>query len=147
MHGLNSSKRHSVKFAKQQAKISRELIPILEEAFKENPKTREIFVSRVVLSREGGSLTIFVACPNGLKIDKDSFDILKAYKPSIRMILSRIISGRWTPQVIIRIDTKLAKIHQTNTLIEKVMAERSAPSHKPIMQTIEEIKSKLEPES
>ncbi len=141
---LQLSKTRFVKSARKEASLSRELIPAIEQAFLENKALEGIFVSRVALSKEGGCVAIFVSHRLSADlIDRAMLDLIKAFRPSIRVMVSKILESNWTPQVTIRLDEKIDKFRKTDELLNQIAMEAEQNNFKPIDQVISDLQNKI----
>lgn len=136
------SKTKCVKAARKEASLGRELIPAIEMAFLENKALEGVFVSRVGLSKEGGCVAIFIAHRTLKVIDRQMLDLIKAFRPSIRAMVSKILESNWTPQVTIRLDEKLDKFRKTDELLNQIAMEAEQTIFKSIDQVINDLKNK-----
>lgn len=139
-----SDKAKSIKSCKRTALLTKQLVPLIETCFLDHSQLAGVFVSRVCLSKEDGCVTIYISHRLGQPINRPELDIVKAYKPSIRQMVAKILCGSWTPQVAIRLDRKLGEIKRTDDLMEKVVMQESKTTYKPLEETIKDLKLKLE---
>ncbi len=137
------NKTKLVKAARKEAVLTRELVPAIENAFLENKLLEGVFISRVSLSKEGGCVSIFVSHRLSKEIDRQMLDLIKAFRPSIRAMVSTILQSNWTPQISIRLDDKLDRFRKTDELLNKISLEDEEASFKPIDQVIDDLRRKI----
>ncbi len=144
MHSRISLKTKHVKFAKRESVLSKGLIPVVEQTLRESPWLQRIFVTRVALSKEGGCVNIFVWSMDDKEPGREALDALKVYRPAIRKVVADILCSKWTPEISIRLDKKIAQARRAGGLMNKVFEQEHKTDYLTLDETIKELKSKLE---
>lgn len=109
-----------VKKKRREANISRTLTPLLQSSFKEQPSLKNLFISRIELSKDGGLCTIFLAHFSTQDSEKPDLETLKLFAPSTRQALAQVMEGRYTPEIKFAYDIHLDKVRILNDVLEKV---------------------------
>lgn len=89
----------------------------------DEPRLRDLFISRVTLSRDKSVVTVYFYIAGGLEQFEEKLPILVLYKASMRKAISQMIPGRYTPELIFAFDTLFEKQQKIQTLIEKIKTE------------------------
>jgi ribosome-binding factor A len=101
-------------------------------------------VTRVALSKEGGCVNIFVWSMDDKEPGREALDALKVYRPAIRKVVADILCSKWTPEISIRLDKKIAQARRAGGLMNKVFEQEHKTDYLTLDETIKELKSKLE---
>lgn len=139
-----SEKNKSIKSSRRSSLLTKQLVPSIEACFADHAELSGIFVSRVCMSKEDGCVTIYISHRLDAPIEREQLDTIKAYKPSIRKMISRILCGSWTPHVAVRLDKKLDNVRKTDDLMRELMEKESEITYKSLDETIRDLQSKLE---
>ena len=90
------------------------------EAARDDASLQSITITRVALSADKSSCSVFFYTPAGEEAFKKMLETLKLYKPSLRTALAAKIRGRYTPDIIFRFDEQYEKSEKMNKLLEKL---------------------------
>lgn len=120
-----------VKRERKKSMYLRELSTFIDSIAQEQPAVREIYLSRLELSADGGICYLYFATITAVdpenagikeRFDK-AFEILKLYKPSLRKALAQGLQARYTPDLMFLFDEKREKIDRINELLDQVQQE------------------------
>lgn len=119
-----------VKRERKKSLYLRELSQYIDSIAEEQPAVREVYLSRLELSADGGMCYLYFATI--VPIDSDSvaeerfkaaLDVLKLYKPSMRKALAHGLQARYTPDLYFMYDEKREKLDRINALLDQVQNE------------------------
>lgn len=119
-----------VKRERKKALYLRELSLYIDTIAEEQPAVREIYLSRLELSADGGMCYLYFAtiapgspdAPSQERF-KAALEILKLYKPSMRKALAHGLQARYTPDLYFMFDEKREKLDRINALLDQVQNE------------------------
>ena len=120
---MTNSRVSSIKHAQKESLLMREISNLLIRISQDEPKLLELYVTRVKLSPDKGTCTVFLHCPQGLSQYEEKRPTLVLYKPSIRQALSKLLHGRYTPKITFMYDAELDKQRHIDDLIESLKKE------------------------
>lgn len=80
-------------------------------------------INRVKLSPDKGTCTVLFIAPGGIEEFEQKRDLLILYKPSLRSAISKVIHGRYTPDLIFKYDEAFEKQRRVNEIIDKLKDE------------------------
>lgn len=113
----------SIKNAKKEAQLFRELSQLFLRVTLDDPRVSGIHLNRVELSREGGTCYLMFYTPEGEEAFQQKLSILILYKPSLRKALAQSISARYTPDLVFKFDDKFEKLSRMEALLDKIKAD------------------------
>jgi len=113
----------SVRHAQRTALLLRELSALFLQITQDNEKLRELYVSRVKLSPDGGMCVIFFHSSGGLEAFERLRPELVLYKPSMRSALAKLVHSRRVPDLRFVYDEEFDKHQRVDDLIEKLKQE------------------------
>lgn len=114
----------TIKQAQKERILYRALSSLLLPIIIEYPILREISFTRVGLSSDKSTCTLYFYTPEGSDFFSDEvFEVLKLYKPSMRKALAHLIHGRYTPDIRFKFDDKFEKQQRIEKLIHQVSQE------------------------
>ncbi len=109
-----------IKKAQKESLLLREISGLLLQAGMDDPRLQKVTVSRVSLSDDKGTCTVFFYTSQGKKAFEEILEILKLYKPSLRAALAKKIRGRYTPNLVFRFDDQIEKSEKMNALFQQL---------------------------
>ncbi len=112
-----------VKRKRKEAMIARNLAPLLQNIFKEQESLKDLFISRIELSKDGGLCIIYLSSFSNSDKSKPDIDTLKLFAPSTRKALANIVEGRYTPEIKFEYDQHLEKVRVLNEVLERVSSD------------------------
>lgn len=112
-----------IKRAQKEKLFFRELSHLFLQLSLDDPRIKNISLSRVQLSPDKSVCFIYFYTPEGLDSFKDALEILKLYKPSIRRIIASKIESRYVPELRFKFDDQYEKQERLEQLLEKVKSE------------------------
>jgi len=94
---------------------------LIQQIAVDDEKLRDLFVTRVSLSANRGSCTIFLAMmePNEEKL-QEKLRHLVLYKPSLRTSLAKASHARGVPMLFFKIDDQIKKQHRIDQLFDEL---------------------------
>lgn len=116
----------SIKKSQKEALLFRSISELFRETTLEDKNLANLFVNRVKLSDDKSVCTIFFYCAGGLTEFKEKLSTLILYKGSLRRALARMISSRYTPELVFKFDDQYEKQQRIEGLLEKVKGEDSS---------------------
>ena len=118
LHTLRDRKK-----AQKESHMYQEISKIFHLIVLDNDQLRDIFVSRVSLSKDKSHVTIYFYTPGGLAGFEEKRPTLVLYKGSMRKAISQLIPGRYTPELTFAFDALFEKQQKIQNLIDKATAE------------------------
>jgi ribosome-binding factor A len=109
-----------IKKAQKESLLLREISGLLLQGGMDDPRLQKVTVSRVSLSDDKSTCTVFFYTSQGKKAFEEILEILKLYKPSLRTALAKKIRGRYTPNLVFRFDDQIEKSEKMNALFEQL---------------------------
>lgn len=120
------TKLSDIKRAQKASLLLRSISTLFLEAARDNKKLSELFINRVELSPDKGTVYIFFYTDKG----QEGFNLLlkelTLYKPSLRAALAKTIAGRYTPELIFKFDTSFAKTQRIESLLDQIKKEETS---------------------
>lgn len=124
-------KTSDVKRERKKSLFLRELSAFIDVIAEEQPAIREVYLSRIELSADGGICYLYFAAIAPVNGDetaaKERFlaalEVLKLYKPSLRRNLAAGLQARYTPELMFLFDENREKINRINELLDQVSQE------------------------
>lgn len=128
---MHRSSTADVKRERKKSLYLRELSIFIDSVAEEQPAVREIYLSRLELSADGGICYLYFAAISPTEENQatplarfeEALEVLKLYKPSLRKALSQVIQARYTPDLMFLFDEKREKIDRINELLDQVEQE------------------------
>jgi ribosome-binding factor A len=124
-----------VKRERKKSLFLRELSVFVDTISQEQPALREVYLSRLELSADGGICYLYFAAIAPMSDAqpvsaedryKAALEVLKLYRPSIRKALAQALQARYTPDLIFMFDEKREQIDRINELLDQVQQELSS---------------------
>ena len=112
-----------IKRAQKESLLLKELSRLLLQISMDDPKLMGVFINKVELSQDKGICYVMYYTAGGLEEFQRLLPDLILYKPSLRKALSRIIPGRYTPQLVFKFDDQFEKQKRIEDLLEKLKDE------------------------
>ena len=131
---MTKSSASEIKREKKKSFYLRELSAFVDRIAEEQPAIREVYISRVDLSADGGICYLYFAAISSSQVEDNTpekiyaaaLNVLKLYKPSMRKSLAGILQSRYTPDLLFLFDAKREKIDRINTLLDQVHHDLAA---------------------
>ncbi len=120
---MTQSNVRSIKLAKKEALLFKELSQLFMRLSMDEPELHGIHISRVELSRDGGICFILFYTDKGETEFHAKMSLLILYKPSLRKALSKNIASRYTPDLVFKFDEKFEKQARIDALLDKIKSE------------------------
>ena len=114
------TRARDIKKAQKERLLLREISGLLLQTGTDDPRLQKVVVSRVSLSPDKGSCTVFFYTTEGKEAFDEALEILKLYKPSLRSALAAKIRSRYTPNLIFRFDEQHEKSEKMNAIFERL---------------------------
>ena len=116
---------YTIKREQKKSLYLQKLTTILYQLSEEVPFLRNVYVSHIELSADGGICYLYFATfPDATKSPEEVFEEalyhLKIYKTSMRKAFAKIINARYCPDLMFLFDEKYEKVHSMNNLLTKV---------------------------
>jgi len=112
-----------IKRARKESLLLREISKFFLRIAQEEPTLQSLYISHVSLSSNYGICSVFFYTSDGKKKFEEKLSLLILYKPSLRSAISKVIEGRYTPNLIFKYDEVFDKQEKVNELIEKLKTE------------------------
>lgn len=110
----------SIKQAQKESLMLREISNLFMQASADDSRLKMLTITRVSLSSDKSSCSVFFYTPGGFLQFKEHLEILKLYKPSLRAALAKSINSRYTPNLTFKYDEQYEKEEKMNKLIESL---------------------------
>ena len=117
---MNRSSAPSVKKAQKESLLYQELSKLFLSITLDDERVRGLSLSRIKLSDDGGICFAFFYAAGGLKEFNEKKEWLVLYKPSMRKSLARLISARYTPQLVFKFDDIFEKQQRLESLLDSI---------------------------
>ncbi len=120
---------NEIKRARKKSLFLRKISELVQSLSAEDAAVAAAFITRVELSSDTGICYIYFSSfpdPSGLssqEVFDKALEKLKLYKPSMRKALSKMLHGRYVPDLIFLFDEKREKVGRINELLSKVHEE------------------------
>jgi ribosome-binding factor A len=115
-----------IKQAQRERLLLREVSDLFLQVSHDDPRLQGLIVSRIMLSPDRSTCSIFFYTEEGQKAFEDKIDILKLYRPSMRTALARRINARYTPELIFKFDTLFEKQQRIESIIESISEQEES---------------------
>ena len=112
-----------IKKSQKESLLYREISRLLMNITQEDKELQGIFANRAQLSDDKGVCTIFFYVMGGKEEFDKKLPQLILYKPSLRKAISKLVPGRYTPELIFRYDTSFDKQQKIENLFDKIKDE------------------------
>jgi ribosome-binding factor A len=119
---MTSSVSH-IKRAQKESLLFREITQLFSQTALDDTRLQALFISRVHLSPDKGSCTVYFYGSGGESQYKELLPILLLYRPSLRKALATTIKSRYTPEIFFKFDSTFEKQQRIESLIEKAKEE------------------------
>lgn len=113
------------KRAQKESLVFQEISKLFMRITQDEPRLRNLFISRISLSKDKGVINIYFFALGGEKEFDETFNILVLYKPSLRKALSIAIPARYTPELVFKFDTVFEKQQKVEDIFAKIRSEDS----------------------
>lgn len=120
---------NDIKKEQKKSLLLRNISTLLWEVSREESAVSSVYITRVDLSADGGICYVYfgvhVMSPDDTEetVFTRALDRLKLYKPSIRAALAKILTGRYTPNLLFLFDDKREKVERINELLDRAKQE------------------------
>ncbi len=128
---MHKSTISDVKRERKKSLFLRELSAFIDVIAQEQPAVREVYLSRIDLSADGGICYLYFAAIAPIDGDQAAaearflvaLEVLKLYRPSLRRNLAAGLQARYTPDLMFLFDENREKIDRINELLDQVSQE------------------------
>ena len=117
---MNRSSASSVKKAQKESLLYQEISKLFLSVTLDDERVRGLSLTRIKLSDDGGICFAFFYAHGGLIEFNEKKEWLILYKPSLRKSLARLISGRYTPELVFRYDDTFEKQLRLDTILDSI---------------------------
>jgi len=107
-----------IKKSRKESLLLRLISALFVKEVNNNKDIAGLFVTRVQLSSNKGSCIVYFYSFSGARHFDNVLNILKAYKPSLKKIISSNIQSRYTPDILFKFDNIFEKQMRVESLIE-----------------------------
>ena len=122
-----------VKRERKKSVYLRELSSLIELIAQDHQPVRDVYLSTVDLSADGGICYLYFASVTPVNGDQQALedifqralDVLKLYKPSLRKALAQSLQARYTPDLLFLLDKPREKVDRINQLLDQVRQEET----------------------
>ena len=112
-----------VKREKKKSFLLHELSELIRALGEDDSRVKSIFVTKVELSKSGGICYVFFSSYDSDFDPKETLEILKLYKPSVRTAISKIMKSRYIPDIRFVHDKTKEKERKIYELLDKISRE------------------------
>ena len=116
---INSDAKN-IKIAQKEAILLKEFSQLFLQICLDEPKLNSLHVTKVKLSRDKGSLTIFFSSSGEEEDYNEKRRLLVLYKPSLRSALASKVAGRYTPKLRFKYDQQFEKQKKLEDLLNSI---------------------------
>ena len=120
---MSRSRVSEIKHAQKESNLFHKIAQFFLQIKQDEPKLEKLSISRVSLSPDKGTCTVFFYCPGGLKEYEAARPTLVLYKHSLRKALAEAIPGRYTPNIKFMYDQQQEKGRRVDELLDKLRGE------------------------
>lgn len=113
----------AIKHAQRESFLLREISLSFLHVMQDNPVLQGVYITRVVLSSDGSTCTVYFHSNQGSEHFEQIKNRLILYKPSIRTALAKASSSRYVPQLVFRYAEGVEQQNRVNELIENLKKE------------------------
>jgi len=117
---MSNKNTSSIRHAQRTALLLQKLSAFYLEITRDNEALRDMYISRVKLSPDGGLCTVFFHSNEGPEAFERLRPELVLYKTSLRAALAKSIHSRYTPKLLFVYDAEFDKHRQVDDLIEEL---------------------------
>lgn len=112
-----------IKHAQREAHLYREISNLFVRLVYDEPSLAQVSINRVSLSPDRSVCTVYFYSADGVSDFQSKLHTIILYKPSLRTALSKILHGRYVPDLIFKYDEKFEKQKKVEDLIDKLKSE------------------------
>lgn len=120
---MTRSRVSEIKHAQKESNLAHKIAQFFLQIKQDEPKLEGLSLSRVSLSPDKGTCTIFFYCAGGLKEYELIRPTLVLYKHSMRKALAESIPGRYTPNIKFAYDPHREKQRRVDELLDSLKKE------------------------
>lgn len=115
---MNETGSRTIKQAQKESLLLREISSLLVKGSLDDTRLAGLTITRVKLSSDKSSCSVFFYNPDGQEAFKKTLEVLKLYKPSLRTALAKSIKSRYVPELIFKFDDQYEKEEKMNKLLD-----------------------------
>jgi ribosome-binding factor A len=112
-----------IKLSQKESLLLREISSLFIKTSADDPRLVRLTITRVSLSSDKSSCSVYFYTPGGLQEFKELLELLKLYRSSLRTALAKSIKARYTPQLIFKYDEQLEKETKMNQLLDSIKSK------------------------
>jgi ribosome-binding factor A len=120
---MTNSRIRDIKHAQKESLLLQTIGQFFVQIQQDQPELQKLSISRVQLSPEKGSCTVYFYALGGIQEYEALRSLLVLYKPSLRKAVAQEIRGRYTPEIRFKYDEKSEKQRRVDDLIETLKRE------------------------
>lgn len=119
---MSSNSLRRIKHAQRESYFYREIVALLQQIAADDAALQDLIVTRVALSHNRGSCTVFLALINSTseELFNEKLRQLVLYKPSIRSSLAKSSHARSVPELHFKYDDRLKKVQRIEQLLHEL---------------------------
>lgn len=117
---MTNPRVREIKHAQKESLFLQEIGKLLIEAAHDEPELQGLYITHVKLSPDKGMCTVFMHTLGGIQEYEKKRKTLVLFKPSLRKALSKILHGRYTPDLRFEYDAQLDKQRHIDDLIDSL---------------------------
>ncbi len=120
---MSRSRVSEIKHAQKESNLHHKISQFFLQIKQDDPNLENLSISRVALSPDKGTCTVFFYCSGGLKEYEASRPTLVLYKHSLRKALAESIPGRYTPNIKFMYDQQQEKRRRVDEILANLKKE------------------------
>lgn len=113
----------AIKHAQRESFFQREIATLIQRLAFDDAALAGVFVSRVSLSPDRGSCTVFIGMTKPSDNADEKIRQLVLYKPSLRTALAKTVQTRRVPELFFKYDPQIEKGRRLEELFEQIKKE------------------------
>lgn len=123
---MTHNRVRDIKHAQKESFLLREISKFLMQIIQNDSELQGMFVNRVRLSPDKSNCVIYLYTSEGKEKYKTQFKKLVLYKPSLRASLSKVLHGRYTPQLKFVYDETVDKSRRLEDLFDQMRKDEES---------------------
>lgn len=123
---MTQNRVRDIKHAQKESFLLREISKFLMQIIQDDAELQGMFVNRVRLSPDKSNCVIYLYTSEGKEKYNTQFKKLVLYKPSLRASLSKVLHGRYTPQLKFVYDETVDKSRRLEDLFDQMRKDEES---------------------
>lgn len=120
---MNNPRIREIKHAQKESALLHEISQLLVQIAQDNTALQGLTITRVSLSPKKSFCFVYVHALGGIKEYEEKRPQLVLYRASMRKALSKLLHGRYVPDIRFEYDSRLDKERRIDDIIERLKAE------------------------